>query len=215
MLTGNFAEIIQVVRQQLEANTIQTLSMDEVGNINLMLRGYIGLIQNKFKTPNDSELPSEQYCSLLLEFLSQLTPIQEHHLKNKKERLLDNLMDELNAVFQRIDSMPQITKLSARAKLKKLRETQEILYKQIVKYINDSTQGSIEIIRTAFNSSNQMKKQLAQLKLESKADDLAAYEEQLALVTTFYLRKMTEIHTLELDNQHCVTFVITNQLGLN
>jgi hypothetical protein len=110
--------------------------------------------------------------------------------------------------------MPQITKLSARAKLKKLREAQELLYKQVVKYINDPTQGSIDILRLAFNSSNQMKKLLAQLKLESKVD-LASYEEQLALVTTFYLRKMTDIHTLELDNQHCVTFVITSQLALN
>lgn len=215
MLTGNFAEIIQVVRQQLEANTIHTLSMDELGNINLMLRGYIGLIQNQFKTPNDSELPSEQYCSLLLELLSQLTPIQEQHLKNKKESLLNHLMDELNAVFQRIDSMSQITKLSARAKLKKLREIQDMLHKRVVKYISDPTQGSVGIIRIAFELSNQMKKLLAQLKLESKVDDLAAYEEQLALVTTYYLRKMTDIHTLELDNQHGVTFVITNQLGLN
>lgn len=214
MLTGNFAEIIQVVRQHLVSNIIHTLSLDEIGNINLMLRGYIGLIKNKFKTPNDSELPSEQYCSLLLELLSQLTPIQENNLKNKKESLLDNLMDELNAVFQRIDSMPQITKLCVRAKLKKLREIQDMLYKRVVKYINNPTQGSVEIIRIVFELSNQMKKQLAQLKLESKVD-LSSYEEQLALVTTFYLRKMTEIHTLELDNQHGVTFVITNQLGLN
>ena len=85
MLTGNFAEIIQVVRQQLEANTILSLSMDEIGNINLMLRGYIGLIQSQFKTPNDSKLPSEQYCSLLLELLSQLTPIQES-LLHKREK---------------------------------------------------------------------------------------------------------------------------------
>lgn len=214
MLTGNFAEIIQVVRQQFEVNTIDMLSAENIGNINLMLRGYVGLIQNGFETPNDSELPSEQYCSLLLELLSQLTPIQENNLKNRKKFLLDNLMDELNAVFQRIDAMPQITKLSARAKLKKLREAQELLYKQVVKYINDPTQGSIDILRLAFNSSNQMKKLLAQLKLESKVD-LASYEEQLALVTTFYFRKMTDVHTLELDNQHCVTFVITSQLALN
>jgi hypothetical protein len=99
MLTVNFAEIIQVVRQQFEVNTIDMLSAENIGNINLMLRGYVGLIQNGFETPNDSELPSEQYSSLLLELLSKLTPIQENNLKNKKKFLLDNLMDELNAVF--------------------------------------------------------------------------------------------------------------------
>lgn len=214
MLTNNFSEIINSVKQKLETNTINILGTEEIGNVNLMLRGYVGLIQNGFKTPDDSKHPPEQYSTRLIGLLSQLTPIQEQNLKHQKETLLDDLMAELNALFQRIDSMPQITKAAARAKIKKLRETQEMLYKRVGKYINDPTQGSMEIIRIAFDLSNQMKKQLAQLKLESKVDELASCEEQLALVTTFYLKQMTQIHTLELDNQHCITFVTINQLGL-
>ena len=63
MLTQNFSVIIQMVKQKLDTNTINLLSAEEIGNINLMLRGYIGLLQCRFKTHDDSERPTAPYAT--------------------------------------------------------------------------------------------------------------------------------------------------------
>lgn len=210
MLTQNFSEIIHPIKQKLEANTINVLSADEIGNINLMLRGYLGLIQNGYATQNDSELPSEQYVTFLINILSQLTPIQEQKIKNQKQSLIDTLMAEINTIFNQMDSVLQ-PKNSTSPALKALNTSKELLHKELVMCSNNAEQGSMELIRTAFDYSNRMKEQFIRLKHNLKMNELMVCEEQFSLVTTSYLKKMTHVYTLEKDNNHCISYVASYQ----
>ena len=206
MLTQNFSEIIYPIKQKLESNTINVLSADEIGNISLMLRGYLGLIQNGYATQNDSALPSEQYFTFLINILSQLTPIQEQKIKNQKQSLLDTLMAEINTIFNQMDSILQ-PKNSTSPALKALNTSKELLCKELVMCSNNQEQGSMDLIRTAFDYSNRMKEQFIRLKHDSKMNELMVCEEQFALVTTSYLKKMTHVYTLEKDNNHSISYV--------
>lgn len=212
MLTGNFAEIIHVVKQKLESNEIPTFSADELGNINLMLRGYIGLIQNGFKTQHDSSLLSAPYSSLLINLLAKLASIQKQKIKQKKQDLFENLMAELTVIFNQMDTIP-ILALSKSLHFKSLKNSKKLLHKQLGKCISDSTQGFLDIIRTVFEFSHQMKEQLIQLNKEFKVNELAVCQEQYSLVTTAYLKRMTEGYTLETDNNHCLSFIASKQFG--
>lgn len=212
MLTQNFSVIIQMVKQKLDTNTINLLSAEEIGNINLMLRGYIGLLQCRFKTHDDSERPSAPYATCLIEILEQLSSIQEQKLNHAKQSLLRSFITKMDDILSKIDSIPQLN-LSKNSAFKKLKQTKEILYKQLIKCINDPNQGCMELIRTAYKLSNQMELYIAQIKIASKTKNISVYEEQFSLVTTTYLKKMTQAYLQEQDNQHSISFVAMTQFG--
>ncbi|WP_058532955.1 hypothetical protein [Legionella saoudiensis] len=208
MLTNNFSEIIQVIKDKLESQSIHMLSLDEIGNISLMLRGYLGLIQNGFTTRDDSSSASERHVKSLMAILSQLTLIQEHKLKQTIKSLLDTLIAELNAFLRHVGTLPLNNN-----PVTLLNESKESLHAQLLNHIKNPTEGCLELMRTAYTVTESMKKQLTQLNEEVPLTETSYLEQQLDGIIMSYLKHMLHSYTLEKENQHSHAFIAQAQIG--
>lgn len=211
MLTINFSEIVSVFKEQIDANTIDKLSAEDIGNINLMLRGYLGLIQSGFKTKDDSDEPSSKYYVHLKELLTKLTPAQRAKLKKTKQSLRDSFIAELSYISRKMEAHPLLKNPKHQKLINEYRTCVQLFENKLDEYVNDEHCGFIKSIQTGIELSSKMSNILSFLQNEASLEDISAFKEQLELVSTTYLKKMTYWYNIEKDNHQCETYVVSGE----
>lgn len=214
MLTNNFSEIVSVFKERINENTLDALSSDEIGNVSLMLRGYLGLIQSGFKTKDDSTLPSSEYYNHLKNLLAKLTSAQFNKLQKTTQSVLDTLITELEYINHQLDSHALINNLNNSKTQKIISEYKKcfsLLNSKLNEYINNPEPELIKSIQTCYEICSKMNEILSKLKKQTSIKDISLFMELLNRSSTTYFKKMTYCYDKEKDNKQCESYVVSSE----
>jgi len=116
MLTPNLAEIIQVIVDKIKSNTLDSISVDDISSIGLLVMGYARLVNSGFNTPQDTPEVRDSYLNNLMQVLNSLTDNLLKRIAKAKNELQTTCLQEIESIELKIDTFPEIMEYRAPSK---------------------------------------------------------------------------------------------------